>query len=187
MAKTDKLFGKAVIIIFLVMLVLGFVIPSILNNTSSNAKAVEPRICSSDADCYLVCDQEPVTVLCLQNLCLINSCQEKSYYQYHQVPISFTLKVENVTLSDRSNDKDLFVKFNGNTAQVFTSKFSLYHILEKASLIFDTQCLTFDNNQHCSNDLDMKVNGNTSTAFGNYIPQEGDVIEVNYSTKSDQK
>ena len=181
MAKTDKLFSKVVIVVFLVMLVLGFVVPSILNNSSSDAAAVEPRICNTDADCYLFCEDEPVNVLCLQNLCAANSCQEKRYYEYDQAPLSFTLNIENVTLSDRSNDKDIFVKYNGNTVKVFTSKFSLYHILEKANIILDTQCLTFDRKQYCSSDLDMKVNGNNSTAFGNYIPQEGDVIEISYS------
>ena len=181
MAKREKLFSKVIIIAFLVLLVLGFVVPGILNNSSSDSTAVEPRICSSDADCYLLCDQEPVTVLCLQNQCLINSCQENSYYQYNAAPLSFTLNIKNVTLEKRSSDKDIFVKFKGNLVQVFTSKFSLYHILEKALIIFDTQCLTFDDNQHCSKDLHMSVNGNNSTAFRNYIPQEGDKIEVSYS------
>jgi|SRR3989344_5067224 len=181
MAKTEKLFSKVVVIIFLVMLVLGFVIPSTLNSTSSDVKTAEPRICSSDADCYLSCDEQPVTVLCLQNMCLINTCQEKSYYQYNQVPISFTLNIAKADLPTRSNDKDIFVKFKGNQVQVFTAKFSLYSILEKANIIFDTQCLTFDGSQHCSKDLFMTVNGKDSAAFGNYIPQEGDVIEVSYS------
>ncbi len=181
MAKTEKLFSKVIIIVFLVLLILGFVVPGILNNSSSDSKANEPRVCSSDADCYLSCDQGPETVLCLQNLCLINSCQEKSYYQYNPTPISFTLNLQNVTLQERSNDKDIFVKFNGNKVQVFTTKFSLYHILEKANIIFDTQCLTFDQNQHCSKELLMKANGNNSTLFGNYVPQEGDLIEVSYS------
>jgi len=180
MAKTEKLFSKVIIIVFLVLLILGFVVPGILNSSSSDSTKTEPRVCSSDADCYLSCDSEPQTVLCLQNLCLINSCQEKSYYQYIPTPISFTLSIENVTLQNRSNDKDFFVKFNGNKVQVFTAKFSLYHILEKARIIFDTQCLTFDQNQHCSKELMMEINGQNSTVFGNYIPQEGDVIKVSY-------
>ena len=113
-------------------------------------------------------------------MCLINSCQEKGYYQYNQAPMTFTLKIKNVALPKRSNDKDFFVKFNDDKVQVFTSKFSLYHILEKANIIFDTQCLTFDGSQHCGSEVHMAVNGKDSTAFGNYIPQEGDVIEIGY-------
>jgi len=179
MAKTEKLFGKVVIIIFLVMLVLGFVVPAILNNSSSEP-GVEPRICTTDADCYLFCDDKPVNVICLQNLCLVNSCEEKSYYDYNQNPISFTVNIENVTLEERNNERDVFVKFKGDEVQSFSPKLPLYYILEKANIILDTQCLTFDKKQYCSSDLLMAVNGTTSTAFGNYIPQQGDVIAIDY-------
>lgn len=179
MVKTEKLFSKVVMIVFLVMLVLGFVIPAILNNTSSDS-GVEPRMCNTDADCYLLCEDKPINVLCLQNLCLINSCEEKSYYEYNQDSLSFTINIENVTLEERGNDRNVFVKFKGNEVHSFASKLSLYYILEKANLILDTQCLTFDQKQYCSSDLQMKVNGNESTAFGNYIPEEGDVIELEY-------
>ncbi len=167
------------IAVFLVMLVLGFVVPGILNSSSDSA-ATEPRICNTDADCYLLCEDKPVNVLCLQNLCLVNSCEEKNYYEYVQSPVSFTVQIENVTLEERSSERDIFVKFAGNKAQAFTSKLPLYYILEKAALVLDTQCLTFDKKQYCSSDLHMKVNGNESTAFGNYIPQEGDLIEIDY-------
>lgn len=180
MAKTERLFSKIVIIVFLVMLVLGFVVPSILNNTSSDTAGVEPRICTTDADCYLLCGDEPVNVLCLQNLCAVNSCEEKNYYQYEPEPTSFIINIKNVTLSDRSSDRNTFILFEGNVVQSFNSRLSLYLILEKANIILDTQCLTFDKKQHCSNDLNMTVNGTSSTAFGNYVPQEGDVIEIGY-------
>ncbi len=179
MAASEKLFSKVIIIVFLVMLVLGFVVPGVLNNTSSDP-GTEPRMCAADADCYLLCDDQPVNVLCLQNLCLVNSCEEKSYYEYRQNPVSFTLNIKNVTLEKQSNERNLFVKFKGNEVQVFTSKLSLYHILEKAKFILDTQCLTFDKKQYCGSDLRMNVNGNVSTAYGNYIPQDGDVIEIEY-------
>ena len=137
-------------------------------------------MCNTDADCYLLCEDQPVNVLCLQNLCLVNSCQEKSYFGYDQNPISFTVHIENVTLEERSSEKDIFVKYKGNEVQVFTSKLPLYYILEKAALILDTQCLTFDQKQYCSSDLHMTVNGADSTAFGNYIPQQGDLIQIEY-------
>jgi len=179
MKKTEKIFSKVIIVIFLVMLVLGFVVPGILNNSSSSA-VIEPKMCNSDADCYLFCDDQPVDVLCLQNLCLVNSCKEKSYYEYNQNSILFTLHIENVTLEERSSEKDIFVKYKENEVRVFTSKLPLYYILEKAAIILDTQCLTFDKKQYCGSDLQMRVNGNESTALGNYIPQEGDIVEINY-------
>lgn len=179
MAKTEKLLSKVIMIAFLAMLVLGFVVPAILNNSSSGS-GVEPRMCTTDADCYLLCEDKPVNVLCLQNLCLVNSCEEKSYYEYSQDPVLFTINIENVTLEERGNDRNVFVKLEGNKVQSFASKLPLYYTLEKANIILDTQCLTFDKKQYCSSDLQMKVNGNESTAFGNYIPQEGDVIEITY-------
>lgn len=179
MAKTEKLFSKVMIAVFLMMLVLGFVVPGILNNSSSDP-GVEPRMCNTDADCYLLCEDTPVNVLCLQNLCLINYCEEKSYYEYNQNILSFTINIENVTLEERSNDRDIFVTFKGNEVQTFTAKLPLYYVLEKANIVLDTQCLTFDKKQYCSSDLYMAVNGENSTAFGNYIPQEGDIIEIEY-------
>ena len=181
MVKTEKLFSKVVVIVFLIMLVLGFVVPGILNNSSPGSAAAEPRICNTDADCYLFCGDEPLNVLCLQNLCEVNSCEEKPYFEYIQNPSSFTVHIENVTLEERDDEKNIFVKFKGNAVQSFNPKLSLYYILEKANIILDTQCLTFDLKQHCSSDLHMTVNEENSTVFGNYIPREGDVIEIGYS------
>src|SRR3989344_2485353 len=136
MAKTEKLFSKVVIVIFLILLVLGFVVPGILNSSSDSA-SVEARICNTDADCYLLCGEEALNVLCLQNLCQVNSCEERPYYEYTQTPVSFILQIQNVTLEERSDEKDIFVKFKGNQVQSFTSKLPLYFILEKANIILD--------------------------------------------------
>ena len=179
MKKTGKLLSKVVIIVFLVMLILGFVVPGILNRPSDSS-VTEQRMCNTDADCYLFCEDQPVNILCLQNLCLVNSCEEKNYYNYNQNPISFTVNIQNITLEERSSKTDIFVKLTGNKVQAFTSKLPLYYALEKAAIILDTQCLTFDKRQYCSSDLHMTVNGNQSTAFGNYIPQEGDIIQIEY-------
>lgn len=179
--KTEKMFGKAVIIIFLVLLVLGFVIPGVINYNTSDAAAVEPRLCSSDADCYLFCDDLPAPVLCSQNMCARNSCDEASYYEYNAVPITFTLHLENVTLEDRGNDRDLFVKFEDGEVQLFSSRLILYQILEKAGIIFDSECLTLDGKQFCGEKLKLKLNGKNSTLYRNYAPKEGDLVEIIYS------
>lgn len=181
MAKTEKLLSKVVMIAFLVLLVLGFTLPGVINfsNPESTEKA-EPRLCSSDADCYLICDNEPVAVLCSQNLCLQNSCEENSYYPYDANPITFTILVQNVSLEERSNSQDFFVKFNGNTVQLFTARLVLYQVLEKARLILDTQCLAFDGKQYCGDEISMVVNGENSTLYGNYAPEKGDVVEIKY-------
>ncbi len=180
--KTEKLFSKLVMIVFLVLLVLGFVVPGVINNsTSDRNSAAEPRLCSTDADCYLICGDRPTMVLCSQNLCLQNSCDESSYYQYDPNPLTFTLLVQNISLEERSNAQDFFVKFNGNTVQLFTARLVLYQILEKARITLDIQCLTFDEKQYCGDKIQMSVNGENSTAYGNYAPQEGDTVEIGYS------
>ena len=46
MAKTEKLLSKIGIIVFLILLALGFVVPSILNNSDSDSTTVEPRMLS---------------------------------------------------------------------------------------------------------------------------------------------
>lgn len=182
MAKIEKLLSKVVMIVFLVLLILGFTIPGVINfsNPESAVKA-EPRLCSSDADCYLICDNEPVAILCSQNLCLQNSCEEDSYYRYNTNPITFTLNIQNVSLEERSNSRDFVVKFNGNEVQLFTSRLVLYQILEKAGITLDAQCLTFDREKYCGDKMEMIVNGENSTLYGNYVPEEGDVVEMRYS------
>jgi len=182
MAKTGKLLSKVVMIVFLVLLVLGFTIPGVINfSTGDGNSAAEPRLCSRDADCYLICDNEPVAVLCSQNLCLQNSCEEDSYYQYNPDPLTFTLSVQNVSLEERGNSQNFFVKFNVNIVQLFTARLVLYQVLEKAGITLDTQCLTFDGEKYCGDKVEMMVNGENSTLYGNYVPEEGDVVEIRYS------
>ncbi len=168
-------------IIFLVLLVLGFVIPGVINYNPADAEVVEPRLCSSDADCYLFCDDVPAQVLCSQNLCARNSCEETDYYEYNAVPITFTLLIENVTPGDRSNSRDLFVKFDGEKVQLFSSKLLLYQILEKAGMMYDSDCLIFDKKQFCGEKLNMQLNGNNSTAYRNYAPRDEDLVNITYS------
>ncbi|HLD79469.1 MAG TPA: hypothetical protein VJA18_02820 [Candidatus Nanoarchaeia archaeon] len=180
MAKTEKLFSKVMIVVFLVLLVLGFVIPGVINYDANDDTTVEPRLCSSDADCYLLCDDQPVSVLCSQNLCLQNSCDEGSYYPYGTEPITFTLRIQNVSLQELSNGQDLFVKFKGQMVEVYTSRLILYQILEKVDIILDNQCLFFNGKQYCDEKLRMTVNGENSTQFGGYMPQEEDIIEIEY-------
>ncbi|MBI2124938.1 hypothetical protein HYV87_05520 [Candidatus Woesearchaeota archaeon] len=181
MTKTEKLFSKVMIVIFLVLLVLGFVVPGVVNySADDDTTAVEPRLCSSDADCYLLCDNQPVSVLCSQNLCLQNSCDEQSYYSYDAEPITFTLRIQNVSLQERSNGQDLFVKFKGQMVEIHTSRLILYQVLEKVDITLDNQCLFLDGKQYCEEKLRMAVNGENSTQYGSYMPQEEDTIVIEY-------
>ena len=184
---------KIGMLLFLAMIVLGFTVPLFnLGGTSPGQQqhAAEPRLCQNDADCYLTCADTPLEVVCFQNLCQQNSCAEAAQYPYTTTPLTFQLHVnvnESITpLSARSNPKDLFVKFTDNAVQVFSREFSLHLILHKAAIQFTPQCLILDSRTYCEdekNSLLLNVNGQESYLFGDYIPKEGDVVEISYGKK----
>ena len=76
--KDKKLFSKILLILFLLMIVLGFTLPGFLE-FDEETQYIEPRICQNDADCYLMCEDIPVEVLCSQNLC------QKNYFEQSRV------------------------------------------------------------------------------------------------------
>ena len=195
--KTEKLFSKIVMVIFLIMIVLGFTVPGFIGGQDQvhQNTVVEPRLCQSDADCYLTCDDEPIPVLCLQNLCQQNECGY-SYFEYDEVnKISFKLdvvvdsglleesKIEKLSLNERKNSNDFFVTFNDKQVNLFSPKLSLDLILSKVNLAMNEECLQVDQELYCNNDdkfLSMMVNGEESLEFANYVPQEGDEISISY-------
>lgn len=185
MAK-KKNWNKVFTLVFLGMMVVGFSIPAFLDPATNTGAVVqaEQKLCQTDSDCYLLCDGKPVEALCSQNLCLQDSCDDNFYYEYQKDPLSFSLHVKvdgkNVDLKERSNVGDIFVRFEDDKTNVFSSGLSLRHILEKAKLVLDLQCLIFDARSYCGEKLRVLVNGNESSLFGNYAPKDSDVIEVVY-------
>src|SRR3989338_6238870 len=124
--KKQQRFRQIAMIIFLVLIVLGFTITGFLNPPDSVVQIAEPRLCHTDVDCYLFCDETPKEVLCSQNLCQQNSCEEASYYAFKETPLQFSLMVEleNETLSlqNRSSSQNLFVTFNDPTVSLKVTK-----------------------------------------------------------------
>jgi hypothetical protein len=165
MAKDKKLFSKILLILFLIMIVLGFTLPGFLEFDDEN-QYVEPKICQTDADCYLMCDDNPIEVLCSQNLCQQNSCTEGSYYTYTEEAVTFSLEVEIddelIDLDNQSNDKDIFVKFD-NDVKLYSS-LNINHVLEKLGL---------------NSKFNLFVNDEESYDY-TYLPQEGDKVMVVY-------
>jgi len=182
------LLRKITIIIFLVMLVIGFTVPSLLDLGKNEEKA-EQRLCNTDTDCYLMCADKPVTVICSQNLCWQNSCSEPSVYPFSENITTFTLKVrvkgEKLDLANRSQSKDLFVKFNPgfNSERIeMYSPLSLRLVLEKVKMTLTSQCLNADVS-YCSGaqgQLTFNINGERSYLYESYVPQQNDVIEINF-------
>lgn len=185
---------KIGMLLFLAMIVLGFTVP-LFNlggpSPEEQQKPAEPRLCQNDADCYLLCADKPVEVLCSQNLCQQNACGEASAYPYNSMPTTFHLAViiqgGTIPLVPRSNVKDLFVKFTEEgIIHVFSFELPLALILQKAAIQFTPKCLVLDGKQYCEdekNELLLKVNGKESYLFGEYVPEEGDVVEIKYEEK----
>ncbi len=173
------------ILIFLAMVVIGFVVPGVLYSGEDPASRIEPRLCQTDADCYLMCDELPQKVLCSQNLCVRNSCTEQDFYNYTS-PQNFQLKIiingTNVDLPARSNSGNMYITFGEPTA-VYAEGLSLAQVLEKVNIALTAECITLDTT-YCQNDkntLVINVNGNQSFSYQSYVPQAGDRIEIIYS------
>lgn len=184
----EKRWVKVVTLIFLGMMVVGFSVPSFFNSNDNISSGIiaEPRLCSTDADCYLLCDGLPTEVICSQNLCQQNTCEENANYKYNPDPLSFSLQIGNISLNERSNPQDLFIKFLGDNikspslVELHSSGLSLKSVLEKVDLYLNNQCLTVGEERFCK-DVKLLVNGEQSFLLENYVPQEGDEIEVVYS------
>lgn len=182
-------------IIFLVLVVIGFTVPAFLYQTEDETMAAEPRVCQTDSDCYLFCDEKPVLVLCSQNLCQQNSCTEKSYFAFNDTPRLIQLELEinrtKIDLVNLSNPNHFFVRLNQGQLELHNLHLSLNQILEKFSSSLNGQCLTVASRQYCPSSptanqkynysLQIMVNGVQNYAYGNYIPEEGDKIKIQYS------
>lgn len=187
MSKTKNLFGKVAMIGFLVMVVVGFTVPIVLNNIKPDTNTyVEPRLCQTDTDCALTCEDQPVMVLCAHNICAQNACTQQSYYPFTEKPIVFTLRVNvgngTIDLSSRADTKNFFLTFEKDIVKVYTSGLTVAQILEKVKVKMNGQCMTIDQ-AYCATEGHtwvMRVKGEESPLF-DYTPQEGDTIELVYS------
>ena len=192
MALSEK-FKRGLTIAFLVLLVIGFVVPGFLNFDRTKPQTIaEPRLCQTDTDCYLICDEKPMMVLCSQNLCQQNACDELKYFSYQEPPLAFSFSIEiageKVLLEKRNNEKNLFVKFKNDKTVVFSKTLSLQQILEKAAMVYQSQsrenCLEFDGKKYCTDaahQLKQMVNDKEIFSFPeSYVPKEGDVVKLTY-------
>ncbi len=175
-------------LIFLGLVVIGFSVPlfNLGGDQTQPTGNTEPRLCQQDADCYLMCDDKPVEVLCLQNLCQQNSCLEFNPFPYQSEPVTFSLNVlvdDSKDVSLASNSNDLFVQFVSGEVRIFSSRLPLAAVLEKSGIQFVDQCLGINGTQYCTttrNRLELWVNGEQSFSYGSYIPRQDDRIELRY-------
>ena len=131
-AKTKERIKQVGLLIFMVLIAVGFTVPAFVNDNDPNVNNIKPRLCQSDSDCYLMCDETPKEIFCTQNMCVINTCEEESYYPYEEDVLSFDLSIKiNDELQELSSVNDIFIKFNGNQAKFSSTGLTLKHLFEK--------------------------------------------------------
>lgn len=171
MVKSKQRITQVLMIVFLVLVVVGFTVPGFLNFGEETNTLAEPRICQNDAQCYLMCGEnqnEPVAVPCSQNLCLRNDCNEPSFYPYQSEPITFKLTVANLSLEKLSNPSNIYVVFKDDQVKIFTAGFSLAQILERINFDFSKKA------------MNVSINGEEAAYYPSYVPKEGDKIILTY-------
>ena len=186
MAQENR-WKKPLMIAFLIMVVLGFSVPlfNLGGNGNTPPQNSPPRLCQSDADCYLTCGQIALTILCSQNLCVQNSCDELGLFPYLQPSKYLALEVvingTGIPLENK-NAADLFVRFSNGIVEGHGA-LPLSAIVEKAGVLLQDQCITISGKQYCSSadaKLNITVNGQNTYLFGQYVPQESDEIMIAY-------
>lgn len=186
MKEKDKdLWRKVSLIAFLFFIVIGFSVPTFFvgNQPPENPQA-EPRICQSDADCYLLCDSGAVSVLCSQNLCQQNACEEASVYPYTQEAKQASLEVTidgKVLPLQNSNPNDFFVRFADDAVQLFSPRLSLQQVLEKAGMGLTDTCLTVNSTAYCTSaEKKLGILVNEAEVSPLYTVKEGDKVGIVY-------
>jgi hypothetical protein len=176
--KSQKL-KQAVVLTLMFLIALGFMVPGFINAPLSNEDSgtyVEPRLCQTDADCYLTCDNVPLKVLCSQNLCFQNSCKEYSPYPFVENAVSFSLDVQadktNVNLVTQPNN--LFVTSESNTVKVHTYGLPLGVVLDRVGVSFINNCANIGTNSYCIPDWNITFlrNGNHSSLQSVALPTD---------------
>lgn len=180
----QKIWKKLFLLGILFMLVIGFSVP--LFQLGGDEPPLQPpaRICQSDADCYLTCDDKPLAALCSQNLCQQNSCQEGNKYVLLEQPSTFNLEIEvggeDITLSEKFIQGNFLVRMNDESVAIYTQGLFLPQVLEKFNIGIDEQCLHIGRLPYCNN-LEVLVNGKKDSFPTYYTPQEGDTVIIRAS------
>ena len=189
MKKRNESLRKAGMLVFLIMIVIGFSVPLLLSPIDqSTPTVVEPRVCQHDADCYITCGSDAISTLCYQNLCVQNSCDELSPFPYQNEPQSIILTVvinkQKIPLAAQASTSNIFIQFEGDTVKLFSDRLSLAQILEKVGLTTRYPCLISSGTSYCVDDnhkLQFWVNGLESYQYESYLPKADDIIKIEYS------
>lgn len=189
MEKKNNLY-KFLMYLFLVLVVIGFTLPSFLD-VEEEQTSVSPRICQADADCYLICDEKPLAVLCYHNLCQQNSCQEASSFPYqaaqNQLQLEILINQTKLDLKEQFEKLSLnnfFVEFQKDSLVAKAPNLSLSHLLDQLGMKIDAFCLKTKEESYCQDkehQLALFVNSNRSYSYGDYEIKDGDKIKIIYN------
>ena len=193
--RKKKTWKEYSVIFLMVAITLGFMLPGALyfgsdQQDQSNNNDPKTKVCSSDTDCYLTCDNELKSVMCYQNLCEIDSCEQYQIHKFLIGGLNINLEVivneELVNLEDRQSVGNFFVSVSEkNNINLFSEELQLNHVLEKLDIYFKGGCLVVDSELYCNNEenkLMMIVNGEKNYAYENYFLVTNDDIIISYST-----
>jgi len=187
MKKKKINFYKLAVYVVLIMAAIGFTLPGFLE-FGDQQQPTEPRICQSDSECYLDCE-EPLPVLCYHNLCQQNSCLEQTEYPYQNqaqltAQLDITIVGEKLPLPERSVESNFFVTFTSNSFTSFSSELYLNHVLDKLNIKLDQSCLIIDQISYCRDNqhsLQLIIDGEESYSYESYQPQDKDKISIIYT------
>ena len=170
--KKEKLFGKIVLYVILFMVVIGFTLPSFMDDEPQQ----QTRICKSDTDCYMECE-EPQPGLCYLNICQQNSCGEGIYQQTpKQVELEINVNGEKLDLRSYFVPGNFFATFDQDSFQVYAD-LNLNHVLDKLQMSVNSECISIRQQLTCG-DLEMTVNGEVNYAYGDYVFTDEDKIVI---------
>lgn len=196
MARKKIDWKKYVLIALMAFIAIGFMLPGALyfgseaGSDSDYGNGENDKICRFDTDCYLQCDDGLKTVMCNQNLCDINSCEQYQLFEYdpagNSVEIKITIDGDELDLEDYllfTYDENFFVEFLGFDVTVHTTGLTLNNVLERIGMSLDSNCLNIGEESYCrSNEFELTLNVNDEENFyyGDYTLTKGDIVEIIY-------
>ncbi len=180
------------VLTLLILITLGFLIPGFIQPQEEPVNPSDVKVCSSDNDCYLTCDNKLTSVLCFRNICEIDSCESAPQYEFSEVPedisIAITLEGEELNLNDRFTQFGVgtfFVNFRQDGAELYTTRVPLGYILENVGIRIQNSCLIIDAQSYCEDELTQntlrtKVNGQERFLSEDLLISRGDALTIDF-------
>lgn len=179
-------------VFLLIAITLGFLVPGFLQGDGSEAivNPADIKICYSDTDCYLTCDDGLKSVMCYRNICEIDSCEYAPLNEFNPIGEEFTLSI--TVLGEEINLPEYFATFGQGTffmsmtdeaMQLFTPRLPLGYIFEKVGIVLQDSCISINGTQNCEDEthvITSTLNGEERSASNDLLISKGDVLTIVY-------